>query len=125
MRPFLAHRGWEPRSKEGLDSGSVGVEGLAARGKPRVGAPGENSGSGAGAVAARARDRDGTRPTVATEMSHRGCENLTHRAVPFGLDASPEALLVYISEWHRQALPAIHTKEVEHTELSFWQAWEN
>src|SRR4051794_38572746 len=83
MRPFLAHRGWEPRSKEGLDSGSVGVEGLAARGKPRVGAPGGNSRSGAGAVAARARDRDGTRPTVATEMSHRGCEKLTHRAVPF------------------------------------------
>src|SRR4051794_28683996 len=86
MRPFLAHRGWEPRSKEGLDSGSVGVEGLAARGKPRVGAPGQNSGSGAGAVAARARDRDGTRPTVATEMSHRGCEKLTHRAVPFDPD---------------------------------------
>src|SRR3954470_17838264 len=88
MRPFLAHRGWEPRSKEGLDSGSVGVEGLAARGKPRVGAPGGNSRSGAGAVAARARDRDGTRPTVATEMSHRGCEKLTHRAVPFVPDPS-------------------------------------
>jgi hypothetical protein len=42
-----------------------------------------------------------------------------------GLDTSPAALLTYIKEWHRQALPNIRTKQFQTTEIDFYDSWEN
>lgn len=42
-----------------------------------------------------------------------------------GLDTSPTALLGYVREWHRRALPFIETKQFEATERDFFNSWKN
>ncbi|HEX4608498.1 MAG TPA: bifunctional DNA primase/polymerase, partial [Urbifossiella sp.] len=46
------------------------------------------------------------------------------KAVP-GLDTTYAALASYIREWHRRALPVIHTKAFHETEKTFFDAWKS